>query len=121
MLADEIATYQLKKWCLREDGAQVWILLSVSLVRDESGRPAYFIAQIQHITGRKRAEEALVAARGLADRRATAFATLVKLGTAFAAKREPRALCRLAVAGSATMCFEGQDCSVFAVQPCRPE
>ncbi len=35
------------------------MLLSVSLVRDTGGHPAYFISQIQNITERKQAEEAL--------------------------------------------------------------
>ncbi len=34
----------------------LWVLLSVSLVRDRDGQPAYLIAQIQDISARKRAE-----------------------------------------------------------------
>ena len=59
MLAGEIETYQMEKRYLRKDGHVVWILLSVSLVRDEEGEPLYFISQIQDITERKRAEERL--------------------------------------------------------------
>jgi PAS domain S-box-containing protein len=98
LLAGEIATYQIEQRYLRQGGALVWVLLSVSLVRDEVGIPDYFISQIQDMTKHKRAAEALEAARVLADRRAAAFATLVEVGAAFAAEREPRALCRLAVA-----------------------
>ena len=59
VLAGEIATYQMEKRYIRKDGARVWILLSVSLVRDDAGKPLYFISQIQDIDERKRVEEAL--------------------------------------------------------------
>ena len=59
VLAGEITTYQMEKRYMRKDGALVWVLLSVSLVRDEAGQPLYFISQIQDIDARKRAEEAL--------------------------------------------------------------
>jgi len=59
MLAGEIATYQMEKRYVRRDGTRVWVLLSVSLVRDAAGAPLYFISQIQDIDARKRAEEEL--------------------------------------------------------------
>ena len=59
MIAGEIQRYQLEKRYLHKKGYPVWILLSVSLVRDDNDEPLYFIAQIQDITGRKRAEKAL--------------------------------------------------------------
>ncbi|MGB3651238.1 MAG: PAS domain S-box protein [Rivularia sp. (in: cyanobacteria)] len=57
MLAGEIRTYQMEKRYLHSSGYIVWILLSVSLVRDR--QPLYFIAQIQDITPRKQAEARL--------------------------------------------------------------
>jgi diguanylate cyclase (GGDEF)-like protein/PAS domain S-box-containing protein len=60
ILSGEISTYQMEKRYFRKDGRKVWTLLSVSLVRDEDGRPAQFIFQIQDITARKRAEDALI-------------------------------------------------------------
>jgi two-component system, cell cycle sensor histidine kinase and response regulator CckA len=59
MLAGEIETYQMEKRYLHKLGHIVWVLLSVSLVRSSDGSPLYFISQIQDITERKRAHEAL--------------------------------------------------------------
>jgi PAS domain S-box-containing protein len=42
-------------------GHAVWINLSVSLARDDAGRPLHFISQIEDITARKRTEAALLA------------------------------------------------------------
>ncbi len=60
VLADEIARYSLEKRYLHADGHEVWIHLSVSLVRDDAGAPLYFVSQIEDVTERKRVEEALL-------------------------------------------------------------
>jgi PAS domain S-box-containing protein len=57
MLAGEISTYQMEKRYFHKSGHLAWVLLSVSLVRDEYGQALYFISQIQDITDRKRAED----------------------------------------------------------------
>jgi PAS domain S-box-containing protein len=59
MLANEIDSYQMEKRYFHKNGAIVWVLLSVSLVRDEEGRPRFFISQIQDITSRKESERQL--------------------------------------------------------------
>ena len=59
LLAGEIQTYQMEKRYLHRDGRVVWISLNVSLMRDAEGNPLYFISQMQDVTERKRAEEAL--------------------------------------------------------------
>ena len=59
MLKGEIRTYQMEKRYFHKRGHVVWILLSVSLVRDASGQPLYFIGQIQDITERKRIQDEL--------------------------------------------------------------
>jgi PAS domain S-box-containing protein len=59
LLAGHIRSYQLEKRYVHKLGYIVWVLLSVSLVRDSQGAPLYFISQIQDITQRKRAEAAL--------------------------------------------------------------
>ncbi len=57
MLAGEISTYRMEKRYLHRDGHIVWILLSVSLVRDAEGEPVHFVSQIEDISERKRAEQ----------------------------------------------------------------
>jgi PAS domain S-box-containing protein len=59
MLAGEIDSYQMEKRYLHKNGEIVWVLLSVSLVRDEQERPRFFISQLQDITGRKESERQL--------------------------------------------------------------
>jgi PAS domain S-box-containing protein len=55
----EIPRYQLQKRYVRKDGTTVDIMLSVSVRRDQGGKPLYYIAQIEDITERKRTEEEL--------------------------------------------------------------
>ena len=44
---------------MRKDGAIIWVLINWTVVRDAEGRPPRTVANIQDITERKRAEEAL--------------------------------------------------------------
>jgi PAS domain S-box-containing protein len=60
LLDAEIRSYQMEQRYFHKQGHIVWVLLSVSLVRGTSGEPLYFISQIQDITARKRAEQALL-------------------------------------------------------------
>jgi PAS domain S-box-containing protein len=57
LLAGELRTYTIEKRCLRRDGSLVWVNLTVSLVRDASGEPIYFIAAVEDISERKKAQE----------------------------------------------------------------
>jgi len=59
LLAGEVRDYQMVKRYIHRQGHAVWALLSVSLVRDADGRPVHFISQIQDVTRRKEAEDAL--------------------------------------------------------------
>ena len=59
LLAGKIFNYQLQKRCIHKLGHTVWVLLSVSLVRDVNKQPQYFIAQIQDVTEQKIAETKL--------------------------------------------------------------
>ena len=59
VVSGEIDTYSLEKRFIRKDGSIVDTILSVSVVRNSDGSPHYFLAQIQDITERMKAEEAL--------------------------------------------------------------
>ncbi|MCU0527114.1 MAG: PAS domain S-box protein [Elainella sp. Prado103] len=59
LLNGEASTFVMEKRYIRQDGEIVWVNLSVSLIRNASGNPQYFIGVIQDITDRKQAEEAL--------------------------------------------------------------
>ncbi len=51
-----IQKYQIEKRFRHAWGHSVWVLLSVSLVRDDEGRPLQVIAQVQDISERKELE-----------------------------------------------------------------
>ena len=56
LLDGQLPTYQIEKRYRHAWGHQVWVLLSVSLVRDDEGRPLHLIAQVQDISERKELE-----------------------------------------------------------------
>ncbi len=49
-------TYQGERRFLRPDGSVVWVLMHVTLVRDETGEPQYLFTQFQDITEGKQME-----------------------------------------------------------------
>jgi PAS domain S-box-containing protein len=57
MLEKQIENYQIEKRYLHKSGHVVWVQLNVSLAWNPDGTPRHFVAQIQDITERKRAEE----------------------------------------------------------------
>jgi diguanylate cyclase (GGDEF)-like protein/PAS domain S-box-containing protein len=59
LLEGSVPTYQVEKRYRHAWGHQIWVLLSVSLVRDDEGRPAHFITQVQDLSGRKELERRL--------------------------------------------------------------
>ncbi len=59
MLRGEITTYSLEKRFLQQNRTIIWVNLTFSLVRSDSGEPKYFIAVIEDISDRKRTELAL--------------------------------------------------------------
>jgi len=52
MLSGEIKTFSSERMFVRGDGSSVWVNRTVSLVRDASGKPEYFIRIIEDITER---------------------------------------------------------------------
>lgn len=60
MLSGEITTYSLEKRYLQQNSVIIWVNLTVSLVRSDSGASKYFIAVIEDISDRKETELALV-------------------------------------------------------------
>lgn len=59
LLSGEIDNYCSEKRYMNKDGRAIWANRTVSLVRDNAGRPKYFISVIEDITKRKKAEKAL--------------------------------------------------------------
>ena len=86
MLAGTSDLHSRDKRYVRKDGGVVWGHLTVRLVRDESGRPMYFLGMIEDINERRRAEEA---ERAAVQTVAKALdATVVAMG-ALAEMRDP--------------------------------
>lgn len=56
VLAGEIPSYSREKRYIHKNGSIVWSNLTVSLVRDATGQPKYFLFVSEDITDRKRAE-----------------------------------------------------------------
>ena len=52
-------SFQMETRYMHADGHIVWGQLSVSLATDEAGQPLYYLGQLEDITKRKRAEQAL--------------------------------------------------------------
>lgn len=52
----QIDSYQLEKRYFRKDGSITWVRITVSVRRDETGAPLYFIVPIEDINDRKHAE-----------------------------------------------------------------
>lgn len=59
MLEGSRLYYHTEKRYVHRAGHLVWVLLSVSMVRDDAGNPRYFIAQIQDVSDRKRLQQQL--------------------------------------------------------------
>jgi PAS domain S-box-containing protein len=56
VLADKIQTYSMEKRYFCKDSSTVWVNLTVSLMREPSGKPKYFIAVVEDITERQAAQ-----------------------------------------------------------------
>ncbi|MEW9672260.1 PAS domain S-box protein [Ammoniphilus sp. 3BR4] len=52
-LFEELNTYQVEKRYIHKNGFDVWISLTLSIVRDESKRPLFFMAQFREMSSTK--------------------------------------------------------------------
>jgi len=68
MLSGDIDQLVQEKRYLRPNGEVVWINMLARPVRDDTGRPLYFVGMMEDITGRKRTERALAEAKHAAER-----------------------------------------------------
>ncbi len=59
LLAGEIDSYRTEKRYIHRQGHTVWVVLSVSLVRDAAGQPLYQVGLVEDISRRHRAEDQL--------------------------------------------------------------
>ena len=53
LLRGEIPSYQVEKRYRHAFGHYLWVLLTVSLVRDQRGEPLYLVSQVQDVSERK--------------------------------------------------------------------
>jgi PAS domain S-box-containing protein len=76
LLANELDKYRLEKRYLNKNGEIIWVDVSASLLRTESGDPKYFITSVMDITEKKERELELIKAKEKAeesDKLKTAF------------------------------------------------
>ena len=59
LLDGDLASYQIEKRYRHAWGHSLWVLLTVSIVRDNQGQPQYLISQLQDISERKELERRL--------------------------------------------------------------
>lgn len=64
----KIDHYEMEKRYFHKKGHTVWVLLSVSIVRNEVNEPVHFISQITDISDRKKAEQEREALLGLTQK-----------------------------------------------------
>jgi PAS domain S-box-containing protein len=57
LLAGERESFRQELRTIRKGGEALWVLLNVSLLRDENGRPLTFLAELQDISERKATEQ----------------------------------------------------------------
>ncbi|MGO9118406.1 MAG: PAS domain S-box protein [Desulfomonilaceae bacterium] len=57
LLFGQIPEHKMVKRYIKKNGETLWIGLTGTLIRDEQGEPIYFLAMIEDLTDRKKAEE----------------------------------------------------------------
>jgi PAS domain S-box-containing protein len=64
LLSGAAASVEIERRYVHKTGRLLWVHLTSTVVRDNGGRPLYFVTQTQDITARKEAQAQLVAAAG---------------------------------------------------------
>lgn len=59
LIDNQVKIYQSEHLCYRKDNESIWVNTTISMVNDSSGKPVYFVVQVQNITLQKKAEERL--------------------------------------------------------------
>jgi diguanylate cyclase (GGDEF)-like protein/PAS domain S-box-containing protein len=59
MIEGEIYSYQSEQRCLGQHGDIMWVIATLTLIRDALNKPVYFMLQVQNISLQKKAEERL--------------------------------------------------------------
>lgn len=59
LIDKKIKIYQSEQQCFRKGGEILWVMTTLSLIRDTVGNPKYFVIQVENITQQKKAEERL--------------------------------------------------------------
>lgn len=65
LLEGESRPFASERKFVRKDGSSLWVNRTVSLVKDASGKPIYFIRMIEDIDERRRADETIANERAL--------------------------------------------------------
>ena len=73
LLEGQIDNYSIEKRYIRRDGKRVWAKLTVSLVRDDSNNPDYFISVVEDIDEKKRIQSELFQVDALFSKIVSAF------------------------------------------------
>ncbi|WP_190756582.1 PAS domain S-box protein, partial [Nostoc sp. FACHB-145] len=56
LITGEIETFSIEKRCLHKNGNLIWVSLTVSLIRDVTGKPIYSVGIVKDIQNQKQAE-----------------------------------------------------------------
>ena len=59
LIDNQMKIYQSEHLCSRKDKESIWVNTTISMVNNRSGKPLYFVVQVQNITLQKKAEERL--------------------------------------------------------------
>lgn len=97
MLSGEIQSYSTEKRYIRRDHSMLWVSLTVTLLREKTGEPRYFISVTQDIDSRKKVEQLLIAQNRLLELIATGvpLVNVLEEINRFVESQLPDALCSI--------------------------